>query len=58
MSTESVSAPVALVTVTSDESVRHAAGCVEQAGGTWTYWSITLASPARCVTRTTTPPTT
>jgi len=25
--------------VTSDESVRHAAGCVEQAGGTWTYWS-------------------
>jgi NAD(P)-dependent dehydrogenase (short-subunit alcohol dehydrogenase family) len=33
MSTESVTAPVALVTVTSDESVRPAAGCVEQAGG-------------------------
>jgi NAD(P)-dependent dehydrogenase (short-subunit alcohol dehydrogenase family) len=45
--------------VTSDQSVRHAAGCVEQAGGTWTYWSITPASQARCVTtRTTTPPAT
>jgi NAD(P)-dependent dehydrogenase (short-subunit alcohol dehydrogenase family) len=44
--------------VTSDELVRHAAGCVEQAGGTWTYWSITPASPARRVTRTTTPPAT
>jgi NAD(P)-dependent dehydrogenase (short-subunit alcohol dehydrogenase family) len=44
--------------VTSDESVRHAAGCVEQAGGTWTYWSITPTSPARCVTRAATPRTT
>jgi NAD(P)-dependent dehydrogenase (short-subunit alcohol dehydrogenase family) len=25
--------------VTSDKSVRHAADCIEQAGGTWTYWS-------------------
>jgi NAD(P)-dependent dehydrogenase (short-subunit alcohol dehydrogenase family) len=44
--------------VTSDESVHRAAGYVEQAGGTWTYWSITPTSPARCVTRTTTPPAT
>jgi len=44
--------------MTSDESVRHAADSVEQAGGTWTYWSTTPASPARCVTRTTAPRTT
>jgi len=45
--------------VTSDQSVRHAAKSVEQAGATWTYWSTTPASQARCVTiRTTTPPTT
>lgn len=44
--------------VTSDESVRHAADSIEQAGGTWTYWSTTLASQARCATRTTTPRTT
>ena len=45
--------------VTSDMSVRRAAGCVERAGATWTCWSITPASPARCLTtRTTTPRTT
>ena len=44
--------------MTSGESVHHAADCVEQAGGTWTCWSMTPASPARCVTRTTAPPTT
>ena len=27
--------------MTSDESVRRVANSVEQAGGTWTYWSIT-----------------
>jgi NAD(P)-dependent dehydrogenase (short-subunit alcohol dehydrogenase family) len=43
--------------VTSDESVRHAAGCVERAGGTWTCSLMTPGSPARCVTtRTTSPP--
>jgi NAD(P)-dependent dehydrogenase (short-subunit alcohol dehydrogenase family) len=44
--------------VTSGKSVYHAAGCAGQAGGTWTCRSITPASPARRVTRATTPQTT
>jgi len=45
--------------VTSGKSVHHAAKSVERAGGTWTCWSTTPASPARCVTtRATTPPAT
>jgi len=41
--------------LTSDQSVYHAAGCVERPGDSWTCWSTTSASQARCVTRTTSP---